>query len=96
MRKIATIGLAAAALTAAVLPALADDQSIGFATGMIGGPPPWAVQQAQTTWRPYGTVQRAAPYGDYAQYGDNLQSDPYAPRTCTYSGGPKTGTWNCP
>jgi hypothetical protein len=99
MRKIAYIGLAAAALTATALPAAADDQSISFATGMIGGAAPqarWNLHQAQTPWRPDGTVQRAAPspYGDYAQGGDFAQSGAFTQRNCTYVGGPK-GNWSC-
>jgi hypothetical protein len=93
MRKIASIGVAVAALTLAALPALADDHSISFATGMIGNAAPsarWNDRQAQTTRRPNGTVQRAAPsaYGDYAQGGGYVQ------RNCTYVGGPK-GDWTC-
>jgi hypothetical protein len=103
MRKIASIGFAIAALTVAALPALADDQSIGFATGTIGGaarPVRWDVQQTQATWSPYGAVQRAAPspYRDYAQYGDYAQSGygGYGQRGCTYTGGPKASTsWTC-
>jgi hypothetical protein len=94
MRKIAYIGLAAAALTATALPALADDQSISFATGMIGGAAPWArwnPQQAQSPWRPNGTVQRAAP----SPFSDYAQSSAFTQRNCTYVGGPKTGDWSC-
>jgi hypothetical protein len=99
MRKIAYIGLAAAALTATALPALADDHSISFATGMIGGAAPqarWNPWQAQTPWRPDGTVPRAAPspYGDYAQAGGFAQSGAFTQRNCTYVGGPK-GDWSC-
>jgi len=98
MRRIATLALAIAGLTVTALPGFADDQTIGYATGMIGGPPAWAYnQQAQTTWRPYGTVQRADPssYGTYAQYDDYTQGG-YAQRSCTYSGGPKVSpTWAC-
>jgi hypothetical protein len=99
MRKIASIALSIAGLTVTALPGLADDQSIGYAAGTIGSAPAWAYdQQAQTTWRPYGAVQRAAPssYGAYAQYGDYAQSGGYAQRSCTYTGGPKVGTsWTC-
>jgi hypothetical protein len=98
MRRIATLALAIAGLTVTALPGFADDQTIGYATGMIGGAPAWAYnQQAQTTWWPYGTVQRAAPssYGAYTQYDDYAQGG-YAQRSCTYSGGPKVSTaWTC-
>jgi hypothetical protein len=99
MRKIAYIGLAAATLTAIALPAFADDQSISFATGMIGGAAPqarWNPQQTQTSWRPNGTVERDAPspYGDYAQGRGLAQSGAFTQRNCTYVGGPK-GDWSC-
>jgi hypothetical protein len=111
MRRIASLALAIAGLTVTALPGLADDQSIGYATGTIGGAPAWAYdQQAQTTWRPYGPVQRTAPssYGSYAQYNgypqyngyarydDYAQGGGYGQRSCTYSGGPKAATtWTC-
>jgi hypothetical protein len=90
MRKIAYIGLAAAALTATALPVLADDQ--------IGAAPQarWNAQQAQTQWRPNGTVRVApSPYGDYAQGGGFAQSGAFTQRNCTYVGGPKSGDWTC-
>jgi hypothetical protein len=99
MRRIASIALAIAGLTVTALPGLADDQSLGYATGTIGGAPAWAYdQQAQTTWQPYGAVRRTAPssYGAYAQYDDNAQRSGYAQRSCTYTGGPKVSTsWAC-
>jgi hypothetical protein len=102
MRNFASIGLAIAALAATALPAAADDQSIGFATGTIGGTAPWA--QAQTTRQSYGAMQRFTPvpyggypqYTDYAQYGEPAQNGGYAQGICTYSGGPKSSTsWTC-
>jgi hypothetical protein len=99
MPRIASIAVAIAGLTVTALPGLADDQSLGYATGMIGGTPAWAYdQRAQNTWQPYGAFQRAAPstYGAYAQYGDYAQSGEYFQRSCTYTGGPKVGTrWTC-
>src|ERR1700686_1501824 len=95
MRSIVSITLAIAGLTVTALPGLADDQSISYANGMIGGAPFRAYdQQAQTTWWPRGSVRRAAPssYGAYAQYDDYAQSGAYAQRSCTYSGGPKAST----
>jgi hypothetical protein len=104
MRKIASIGFAIVALTATALPALADDQAIGYATGRIGGTPAWSYdRQARTTWWPYG-AQRTAPssyganaqYNDYAQYGDYAQGGGYLQRSCTYTGGPKASSnWTC-
>jgi hypothetical protein len=100
MRRIASIALAIAGLTVTALPGLADDQSISYASGMIGGAPDRAYgPRAQTTWWPHGIVQQAAPssYGAYAQYDDYAQSGGYAQRSCTYTGGPKAGTgWTCP
>ena len=98
MRKIAFIGLATVALTVTALPALADDQSISFATGAIGGAaPPTNVQHAQTAWRPNGAVQSAAPspYGAYAQDSGYAQSGGYDQRNCTYVGGPKGNNFTC-
>jgi hypothetical protein len=98
MRKIAFIGLATVALTVTALPALADDQSISFATGAIGGAaPPSSVQQAQTTWRPNGAVQSAAPlpYGAYAEDSGYARSGGYDWRNCTYVGGPKGNNLTC-
>jgi hypothetical protein len=106
MRRIASIALAIAGLTVTALPGLADDQSISYASGLIGSAPIRAYdQRPQTPWWPRGAAQRAAPssygayaqYGDYAQYDDYAQSGAYAPRSCTYTGGPKAGTgWTCP
>jgi hypothetical protein len=99
MRMIASIALSIAGLAAAAAPGLADDKSIGQAAGLIGAAPAWAYdQQTQTTWRPYGWVQPAAPssYGTYAQYRDSAQSGGYAQKGCTYNGGPKIGSgWTC-
>jgi hypothetical protein len=104
MRKIASIGFAIVALAATALPALADDQAIGYATGRIGGAPAWSYdREARTTWWPYG-AQRTAPssygtyaqYNDYAQYGEYPQGGGYLQRSCTYSGGPKaSNNWTC-
>jgi hypothetical protein len=99
MRRIASITLAIAGLTVTALPGLADDQSISYATGMIGAPFRAYDQQARTTWWPRGGVWRAAPssYGAYAQYDEPAQSGAYAQRSCTYTGGPKASTgWTCP
>ena len=97
MRNFASIGFAIAALAATALPAAADDQSIGFATGTIGRTAPWArwdAQQAQL----YGAMQRSTPvpYGGYPQYTDYAQYAEPAQGICTYSGGPKSSTgWSC-
>jgi hypothetical protein len=98
MRKIAYSGFAILVLTATALPALADDQSISFATGMIGNATPqarWNIHQTPTPWRPNGTVRGATPsaYGDYAQ-GGFAQGGGHTQRNCTYVGGPK-GDWTC-
>jgi hypothetical protein len=98
MRKIAFIGLATVALTVTALPALADDQSISFATGAIGGAaPPANVQHGQTAWPPNGAVQSAtpSPYGAYAQDSGYAQSGGYDQRNCTYVGGPKGNNFTC-
>jgi hypothetical protein len=98
MRRIASIGLALAGLTVSALPGLADSQSIGLATGMIGGAPAWAYdQQAQVRPAPYGTswgvgpLSQANPYA----YEDYALSGGYAQQNCTYSGGPKSSDWTC-
>jgi hypothetical protein len=83
MRRIPSIGLAAVVLTVTALPALADDQSISFATGAIGSATsPANIQHAQTTRWLKGTTQRAvpSPYGAYAQGGGNAQWN------CTFVG----------
>jgi hypothetical protein len=99
MRRIASIALAVVGLTVTGLPGLADDQSISYATGMIGRAPARAYDpQAWTTWWPHGALQRAAPssYDAYAQYDDYAQSGVYAQKSCTYPGGPKVGnSWTC-
>jgi hypothetical protein len=98
MRNFASIGFAIAALAATALPAAADDQSIDFAAGAIGGGTApsvrWDAQQAQATRRsPYGGYSQ---YTDYAQYGEPAQSGGYTQGNCTYSGGPKSPTgWTC-
>jgi hypothetical protein len=108
MRRIASIGLAIGALTAA-LPVQAEDQSAYFANGAMGG-----------GWRQHGAV-RVGPsvqisperyggyayggygYGDYA-YGSNgsypyaayTPYEAYGPQSCTYVGGPKSSLgWTC-
>jgi hypothetical protein len=86
VRKIALIGLATTALTVSALPALADDQSISFATGAIGSAaPPANVEHAQTP----------LPYGAYAQDSRYAQSGGYDQRNCTYIGGPKGNNLTC-
>jgi hypothetical protein len=98
MRKIASIGFAIGALTITALPVHADDQSIGFATGAIGGAAPVRAydQQAQARSRQYSTYWRAAPWLQMSPeaYGGYAQSDGYAHPNCTYVGGPK-GNWTC-
>jgi hypothetical protein len=100
MRQIASIAVAIAALTVTALPGRADDQSIDFALGTIGGtalPVRGDVPQAPITPRPYSALERGAPalqgteaYAGYAQSGGYVQ------RNCSYSGGPKSGTsWTC-
>ena len=102
MRMMASIGFAIGALTVAALPAYADDQSIYFATGAIGGgaaPPAYSYdQQAPTTSRQQSADRRAEPflqmspeaYKGYAQSGEDAQ------KSCTYIGGPKNGVgWTC-
>jgi hypothetical protein len=93
MRRIASLAVALAGLTVTALPGRADDQAIGYATGLIGGAPAWAnYQQAQTTRRPDRAAQRAAPssYGSYAQDGG------YAQGSCSYAGAPRISTtWTC-
>jgi hypothetical protein len=103
MRKTVSIGFAIAALTVTALPAFADDQSISFATGMIGGSPEHAYdRQAPARSRQYGAYWRVAPsqqmspeaYAGYAQGGGYAPSGEYTQRNCTYVGGPK-GDWTC-
>ena len=100
MRKIASIGFAIGALTVTALPVRADDQSIYFATGAIGG------QQSAfraTPWVPPGPGSYGRyPYAGYAYssyggypYGGYAPSDGYAPQNCTYIGGPKGSNWTC-
>jgi len=83
MRQIASIGVAIAALTITALPVHADDQSISFAVGAIGGtslPARRDVPQPQIT---------SQAYGGYAQSGGYVQ------KNCGYSGGPKSPAWTC-
>jgi hypothetical protein len=99
MRQIASIGVAIAALTITALPVRADDQSIGFAVGSIGGdarPARGDVPQAQIAPRPYDTFDRAAPLlqGTEAHSGYAL-SGGYVQKNCGYSGGPKGPGWTC-
>jgi hypothetical protein len=100
MRKIASIGFAIGALTVTALPVRADDRSIYFATGAIGG------QQSAfraTPWVPPGPGSYGRyPYAGYAYssyggypYGGYAPSDGYAPQNCTYIGGPKGSSWTC-
>jgi hypothetical protein len=95
MRQIASIGVAIAALTVAVLPVHADDQSIAFAVGAIGGgalPVRGDVPQAQITPRP----ERAAPLLQSTEaYSGYAQSGGYVQKNCGYTGGPKGPGWTC-
>jgi hypothetical protein len=106
MRKIASIGFAIGALTVAALPVRADDQSIYFATGAIGGQQsafraaPWVLRgPGAYGGYPYGGYAYSS-YGGYP-YGGYAQGDVYAPQSgyalqnCTYIGGPKSGGWTC-
>jgi Tfp pilus assembly protein FimV len=98
MHNVASIGILIGTLAVATLPARADDQAIGFATGQLGGPARPAQtdnQQARVAFRQHGTVQRAAPlpqvsseaYAGFAQGGGLVQA-------CSHVGGPK-GNWTC-
>jgi hypothetical protein len=100
MRKIASIGFAIGALTVAALPVRADDQSIYFATGAIGGQQsafratPWAPPSPGSYGRyPYAGYAYSS-YGEYP-YGGYAQGNVYGPQSCTYSGGPKGSGWTC-
>jgi|SRR5438445_7838999 hypothetical protein len=98
MHKIASIGIVIGALAVAALPARADDQTIGFATGQPGGgsarPAQTDNQQARAASGQHGAIQRAAPrvsseaFAGFAQGGGYLQS-------CSHIGGPKGGSWTC-
>ena len=99
MRNVATIGILIGALAVAVLPALADDHAIGFATGQLGGsawPAQADNQQTRAASWQHVSVQRSAPlprvgseaYAGFAQGGVDAQ-------TCSHSGGPKNGSWTC-
>jgi hypothetical protein len=63
MRKIASVGFAIGALTITALPVHAEDQSLYFATGAIGGGGPARAydQQAQARSRQYSAYRRVAP-----------------------------------
>jgi hypothetical protein len=99
MRQIASIGVAIAALTITALPVHADDQSISFAVGAIGGtslPVRGDVPQAQITPRPYGALDRAAPLLQGTEaYSGYAQSGGYVQKNCGYTGGPKGPGWTC-
>lgn len=60
MHNVASIGLLIGVLAVAVLPARADDQAIGFATGQLGGsarPIQTDNQQARAAFGQHGAVQ---------------------------------------
>ncbi len=94
MLKIASIGLSIGVFTVIAHPVQAEDQSVYFATGAIGGEPAYARVRA-----PYGGYPYAGyvygPYGSYAYpYGGYPYG--YAQRNCTYVGGPKGSVgWTC-
>jgi hypothetical protein len=100
MRNIASIGFAICGLTVTALPVRADDQSIYFATGAIGGQrsafgaTPWVPPGPGSYGRyPYAGYGYSS-YGGYP-YGGYAPSDGYAPQNCTYIGGPKGSGWTC-
>ena len=109
MRNIASIGFAVGALTVAALPVRADDQSIYFATGAIGGQQgafraaPWAPPGPGAYGRYRYAGYAGYAYGSYGgyPYGVYGQSDGYAPQSgyglqnCSYIGGPKSSGWTC-
>jgi hypothetical protein len=99
MRQIASIGVAIAALTITALPVHADDRSISFAVGTIGGtslPVRGDVPRAQITPRPYGALDRAAPLLQGTEaYSGYAQSGGYVQKNCSYTGGPKGPGWTC-
>jgi hypothetical protein len=100
MHNVASIGILIGALAVvATAPARADDQTIGFATGQLGGsarPTQTDNQQARAALGQHGAVQPAAPlqrvsseaYAGFAQSGGLV-------RTCSHVGGPKGGNWTC-
>jgi hypothetical protein len=92
MRKVTSIGFAIGTLTIIALPVHAEDQSIYYATGAIGGgarPAYAGDQQAQYTWRRYSAVRPAPslrvspaayggyPYGRYSYGGYPYGGYPY-------------------
>jgi hypothetical protein len=93
MYKIASIGLAIGALTVAVLPVRADDQTIGFATAQFGG----AARPAQTDYRQVWAISgqhRSSPQVSPGAYAGFAQDGAYM-QTCSHVGGPKGDSWTC-
>jgi hypothetical protein len=80
MRKFASIALAIGALTVAALPAQAEDQSVYFATGAIGG--------RDATW-PGPQAYGRYPYRGYGYGSGPYAYDEYAPEA--YVGSPYGG-----
>jgi hypothetical protein len=86
MHNVASIGILIGALAVATLPARADDQTIGFATGQLGG----SARPTQTDIRRVEPLPRASSeaYAGFAQSGGLVQA-------CSYVGGPKGENWTC-
>jgi hypothetical protein len=100
MKRIASFCLAVGVIAASAPPVQADDQSIYFATGAIGGGRSAAPPEAYGRYPGGGYGYGAYPYRGYA-YGA-YPSGGYAygayesPQSCTYSGGPKSSQgWTC-
>lgn len=88
MVKIASIGLAIAALAMAALPANADSQTIGPLIGTANAPH-WARSSQQQPLETLRQEDSAFASTGYAE-GAGLPQ-----KTCGHVGGPKIGTWSC-